>query len=250
MTEQQAKSSVVTTANGQVGYREGENNYNKYAAEIDPLGVTYGKKQNCPWCGMFVLWVFYKCFGILNALLMLCSPTPTAIPLCSSAAQYFKSAGRWTTQPSVGAVVFFYSAGAINHTGIVTAVNDKVITTVEGNSSDMVSRRMYTIGSAHIAGYGVPRWDIAEESEEVIVSPAIKTTAELPVIQRGDMGETVRAAQFLLNGRGYTCGSYGADGDFGNATRAAVLNFQRVHDLKADGIIGPQTWASLLGVER
>lgn len=242
------QKKVIETANSQVGYREGANNYNKYAAELDPLDVTYGRKQNCAWCGEFVLWVFYKCFGILDALRMLCSPVPTAIPLCSSAAQYFKNAGRWTTQPSLGAVVFFFSGGAINHTGIVTAVNGKTITTVEGNSSDMVSRRTYTIGTPYIAGYGLPRWDIADESGEIIVAPVVKTTAELPELQCGDTGETVRAAQFLLIGRGFTCGSYGADGDYGNATRAACLNFQRVHDLEADGVIGAQTWAALLGV--
>lgn len=263
MTEQQAINKVIETANGQVGYREGANNRNKYAAELDKLGVTYGAKQNQPWCAEFDLWVFYKCFGIDKALEMLCSPKPTAIPLCKSGAQYFKSAGRWSKTPSLGAIVFFYVGGGINHQGVVTAINGKGITTVEGNSSDMVSRRNYTIGSAQIAGYGRPKWSVVAKSEtsanqsDIPTSPEIPVSdsanpnnckVDLPMLQSGAVGECVRAAQLLLIGRGYTCGSYGADGEFGNATKAATVNFQRAHDLEVDGIIGSQTWAALLGL--
>ena len=262
MTEQQAITKVIETANGQVGYREGANNYNKYSAELDKLGVTYGAKQNQPWCAEFDLWVFYKCFGIDKALEMLCSPNPTAIPLCKSGAQYFKSAGRWSKTPTLGAIVFFNVSGGINHQGIVTAINGKTITTVEGNSSDMVSRRNYTIGSSQIAGFGVPKWSVVADSDnqsekptasEIPVSDSespnnCEATEKLPVLRKGDVGECVRAAQMLLNGRDCSCGVYGADGDFGNATLAAVLAFQRRNGLEADGEIGKMTWAKLLGV--
>jgi hypothetical protein len=36
------------------------------------------------------------------------------------------------------------------------------------------------------------------------------------------------------------------DGDFGQRTQAAVLNYQLSHGLKADGVVGPATWTSLL----
>lgn len=265
MTAQQAISAVMQTANEQVGTREGANNWNPYAAELDPLKVTYGNKQNMAWCGEFVLWVFYKCFGIDKALEMLCSPKPTGIPLCSSGAQYFKTAGRWATQPQVGAVIFFFVNGGINHTGIVTKVGVGAIETVEGNSSDMVARRNYAIGSSKIAGYGIPKWAVVAKNEtsanqsEIPTSPEIpvsdsanpnncEATEKLPVLRKGMTGECVRAAQMLLNGRDCSCGVYGADGDFGNATLAAVLAFQRRNSLEADGIIGAQTWAALLGV--
>lgn len=70
----------------------------------------------------------------------------------------------------------------------------------------------------------------------------------LPELRRGDKGEVVRAAQILLNGRKCSVGAYGADGDFGPATEAAALAYQRRNGLDDDGIIGPATWASLLGV--
>lgn len=40
---------------------------------------------------------------------------------------------------------------------------------------------------------------------------------------------------------GYDLGSYGADGDYGAATTAAVMKFQRDQGLEADGIWGPVT---------
>ena len=44
---------------------------------------------------------------------------------------------------------------------------------------------------------------------------------------------------------GYDLGPCGIDGDFGNATEAAVRNFQSDHRLAVDGIVGKNTWAEL-----
>ena len=54
--------------------------------------------------------------------------------------------------------------------------------------------------------------------------------------------------QTLLIGYGFTCGGCGADGSFGEATLAALRNFQKDNRLIVDGICGPKTWAKLLGV--
>lgn len=251
MTEQEAIKKVCDVAYSQVGYREGENNYNKYAKELDPLGITYGPKQNQPWCGEFKLWCFYKAFGVNAALELLCSPKPTGIPLCADGAKYFKNAGRWSSKPQRGACVFFYYDGGINHTGIVVEATSLTFTTVEGNSSDMVSRRVRTVGDPSVAGFGIPKWSVVADSvppEVPVEIPVASTTNDIPAIKRGSVGEVVRAAQILLIGRGFTCGSYGADADFGPATEMAVRNFQLAHSLGQDGVVGPQTWAALLGL--
>ena len=69
----------------------------------------------------------------------------------------------------------------------------------------------------------------------------------LPLLRRGDRGAAVRSAQLLLIARGYRCGPWGADGDFGAATLGAVYRFQQGRRLAMDGEIGPLTWAKLVG---
>lgn len=257
MTESEAIKAVCDVAYSQVGYREGENNWNKYAKELDPLNITYGPKQNQPWCGEFKFWCYCKAFGVDKALKMLCSPKPTGIPLCRTGAKYFKDAGRWSSKPQRGACVFFYYDGDINHTGIVVEATSLSFTTVEGNCSDMVCRRVYTVGDPHVAGFGIPDWSVVTGNEPVPTPdpepdpapiPVVNTTNDIPMLQKGSVGEVVRAAQFLLIGRGFTCGGCGADADFGLATEAAVKNFQRTHSLDQDGVVGPMTWAMLLGL--
>ena len=57
------------------------------------------------------------------------------------------------------------------------------------------------------------------------------------VIRQGCSGYWVTLAQGILNAS--------ADGDFGPATKAAVVAFQKRNGLDADGIVGPNTWAKL-----
>lgn len=47
----------------------------------------------------------------------------------------------------------------------------------------------------------------------------------------------------------YNCGWYGADGDYGQLTKNALVKFQKDHGLLADGVCGKLTWAALLGVK-
>jgi len=70
-------------------------------------------------------------------------------------------------------------------------------------------------------------------------------------IQRlGDRGAAVSRLQKALRGLGHPLV---ADGDFGPATRAALIRFQSAEALTPDGIAGPATWArieALSGVGR
>lgn len=68
----------------------------------------------------------------------------------------------------------------------------------------------------------------------------------LPQLSKGAEGQSVRALQLLLIGNGYTCGNYGADGDFGGATEMALRNYQGDNGLDADGICGIASWNRLL----
>ena len=64
-------------------------------------------------------------------------------------------------------------------------------------------------------------------------------------VKRGCLGGAVRRLQTWLSDLGYDIGPHGVDGDFGADTEAAVLRFQREHGLKADGIVGRETWSGL-----
>ena len=64
-------------------------------------------------------------------------------------------------------------------------------------------------------------------------------------LRKGSKGEDVRYVQKRLIELGYDLGSYGADGDFGSKTLAAVKAYQKANKLTADGIVGKKTWAAL-----
>jgi hypothetical protein len=70
-------------------------------------------------------------------------------------------------------------------------------------------------------------------------SAAAPTSTSLPTLRRGSKGPDVVILQREL--------SIAADGDFGPATERAVRAYQSAHGLSADGVVGPQTWGSLLG---
>ena len=70
----------------------------------------------------------------------------------------------------------------------------------------------------------------------------------LPVLKKGAKSETVRALQILLAGRGYNGNMGKPDGIFGPNTLGAVKSYQKAKGLEVDGIVGPKTWASLLGL--
>ena len=70
-----------------------------------------------------------------------------------------------------------------------------------------------------------------------------------PTLRKGSRGEYVTLLQTKLIQRGYSCGRYGADGAFGDATQEAVKRYQKDNGLTADGIAGPKTWAALENAE-
>ena len=71
---------------------------------------------------------------------------------------------------------------------------------------------------------------------------ASRVTAKLDVrdyLQYGDEGEAIKAMQTMLIFIGYSCGSAGADGIFGEDTENALRKFQKAAGIDADGLYGP-----------
>ncbi len=69
--------------------------------------------------------------------------------------------------------------------------------------------------------------------------------AQLPQLSRGSTGYWVTEAQLRLIAHGFPLELYGADGIFGKETQAAVIAFQTARGMKADGVIGQETWEAL-----
>ena len=67
---------------------------------------------------------------------------------------------------------------------------------------------------------------VKEESKTPEAAPAAVPYKELTV-KKGMTGKTVKALQILLIGLGYSCGSYGADGEFGSGTLSGVNKFKQ-----------------------
>ena len=255
MTENEAKQKLIRWAEAQVGTREGANNWNKYAKGMEKL---YGwDVQNQPWCDIFVDAGFVECFGLELGMAMTYPFPGCAGAACRYSAQYYKNAGRWFSAPQPGDQVFLYVDGGINHTGIVTAVEGGRVTAVEGNSSDMVARRVYAPQALNIAGYGRPNWALAADGKDAAPAPApsagtpekkanyasYEYDVKINLLRRGNSGPQVRNLQALLSAQGFDCGE--ADGEFGPKTAAALTAFQRAHGLAADGEFGGESFTAL-----
>lgn len=74
----------------------------------------------------------------------------------------------------------------------------------------------------------------------IISQPTPVATSNL--LQKGNKGDTVKVLQTKLNTFGY---GLSADGDFGQNTYNAVVDFQSKHGLTADGVVGDKTMAEL-----
>ena len=88
----------------------------------------------------------------------------------------------------------------------------------------------------------------ASSSTEKKPEPAADFTLGMRTLRRNDRGEDVLALQILLSGRGYNGEMNTPDGIYGPRTKGAVKLYQEAKGLEVDGIAGPKTWGSLLGV--
>lgn len=274
------KNKVIHIAEAEVGYREkasnagldikeanaGAGNWNKYARDLDRISGFYnGAKNGYAWCDIFVDWCFVKAYGVVNAKKLLCQPDYSAGAGCLYSAQYYKNHGRWRTIPQPGYQIFFsYRAGEVSHTGLVVAIDGSTVRTVEGNTSDGVFYRTYSMYDPRIYGYGAPDYDMNGSDEvpssdtpsgpsPVIVidkQPSIpcKVVLDLELLKPNYSGNSpaiVKIMQRQLMLHGYKLPKYGADGDFGEETKIAFGKFQEDHHLVKDYECGQNSWRAL-----
>ena len=206
-----------------------------------------------------------------------------------SAQYYKKKSQFYTQNPKPGDQIFFWNSAKndVAHTGIVYDVDRNYVYTVEGNtSSDSgvvangggVFCKKYSLSYARIYGYGRPKYDVEETSSSTSTSSSATTYKP-----------TVKEWQQAAIADGFKFPKYGADGEWGNEcinvakqatvqkratykyknltkivqkvvgvaadglcgneTRAAIINWQRVNGLEADGIVGLASWKKMLGIK-
>ncbi|MCU0544719.1 MAG: peptidoglycan-binding protein [Oscillatoriaceae cyanobacterium Prado104] len=62
------------------------------------------------------------------------------------------------------------------------------------------------------------------------------------ILKQGSRGEDVKRLQKVLIARGFCPKPFVADGIYGPTTKKAVKEFQRQANLRADGVVGRETW--------
>lgn len=134
---------LLEIARNEIGYVEGDNNYTKY-------GEWYGS-PNTEWCAMFVSWCANQA-GIATSII----PCHAS---CGAGISWFKANGVWHDaysgyNPQVGDLIYW----TYGHVGIVESVSDTQITTIEGNTTDAVRRRTYSINDSYFAGFASPQY--------------------------------------------------------------------------------------------
>ena len=148
-----SSGQIVTVALSQIGNVGGQ-----------PYWSWYGFNSRVEWCACFVSWCANEC-GYIDA---------GVIPKfagCTGGSNWFKERGLWqenSYEPRPGDLIFFDwdckgSSGpqddVPDHVGIVERVENGVVYTVEGNTSDSCRQRSYSVGHYEIWGYGCPAYN-------------------------------------------------------------------------------------------
>ena len=175
---------VLAIALAEVGYLEketnaaldhatanaGDENYTKYARDLDELYFYNGRKNGHAWCDVFVDWCFVQAFGEGGAKERTFQPRIFLFNKgagCRYSYRYYAEEGRAFEVPLVGDQIFFTGGPGVGicHTGLVYSLDENYVYTVEGNTSaeegvipngGTVAKKRYRRSDPRIAGYGRP----------------------------------------------------------------------------------------------
>ena len=193
------KQTVIDIAIGEVGYLEksrdaymrnpaviwykldgaGYDNVTKYSYRVDQLDWYSAYVQYQPWCATFVDYCFIEAYGEPAAAKMKNHGVYDSLVDC--AIDQYKAIGQWFTEPKPGDQIFFSKSNGVDpaHTGLVVAVDDDYVYTVEGNTSSEAgvvanggccAKKWYRRNYYRILGYGRPLY---EEDEDMDISKLI-----------------------------------------------------------------------------
>lgn len=242
-------NQIIKQAQAWVGKKESDGSHKEIIDVYNshkPLARGYKVKYTDSWCATFVSAVAIKC----NATDII--PTECG---CGEMIALFQKLGVWVENenrtPNAGDIIFYDwgdngvgdNKGWADHVGIVEKVAGSIITVIEGNYKDAVSRRTIGVNARNIRGYAVPKYEVEKSTNN---STSNSISVSLTQLKRGSTGKQVKTLQCILVGYGYEIGTDPIDGSFGGKTDAGVRQYQKNHNLTVDGVVGQQTWTSLL----
>lgn len=134
-------SDLVDIASKEVGYKEGAGNSTKYG--------QYTGANGAAWCQSFVSWCAHEA-SVGTDIVPKTASTDAGMAFFKNKKR-FKAKGTYT--PKRNDIVYFKTGRS--HTGIVEYVKGSTLHTIEGNSSDAVKRRTYSLSESTLTGYGV-----------------------------------------------------------------------------------------------
>lgn len=240
--------------------------YNAYCAKRGKYPRGYKVPYNVAWCDVTVSAAFIQA-GAVDLIGDIECGVEEHIAI-------FKSKGIWIEDgkitPKPGYIITYNwdqwaqpNDGYADHIGIVESVKDGKIIVIEGNYNNGVNRRSIPIGWGYIRGYAAPKYadnSLKNSLNSINNSTTQSTTQSTKVstytftpstVSNGSSGKSAMLLQTLLRGLGYL-GNDGRqldlDGQAGPNTIGALKRYQGDHGLDQDGVAGPITWKSIVGL--
>ena len=200
------------------------------------------------------------CLEFINQVLKDCGATIELTASCTQAQKIAENKNLWhrgTDGIRDGDILFFQGLDDTphdyDHVAIVEKINGDYIRTIEGNtgSNDYrlsgINNYTYHKNREFLGGY-IRTSDIVNTYNTPSTGDK-HITCEAVTLRKGSKGFLVTTLQTFLIISGCDCGIYGADGDYGDCTAAAVKKYQTLKGIDSDGIVGSQTWSKILTTE-
>lgn len=207
--------------------------------------VLSGKKSSCSGCK----YQGKRAFDCRGLTYIACKEADLKISSIGATSQY--NADDWIEKGTIDKMpantpccVFRQdpnNKNTMKHTGF--NLGDGYTVDCRGHATGTVMKPTSSYSWTH---YAIPKGafdEIDAPAHEPDPVPAASGTRA--TVKKGSKGDDVKTLQEGLLALGYSLPKYGADGDFGSETLAALQAFQTNYSLTVDGICGPATWTKL-----
>lgn len=223
-------------------------------SDLGKSRVDVGCAGDGAWCAMFVSHVL-NIAGIGEGV---------TSDSCTLMQRYMSESDKWSEPddwPIPGDIIFFdwdnkKEERPLDHVGICVGFDPHyeniIYVNGNGDSSYYVIKEEINVNAKGKDGHNlVAYWMryVGDEESEVPEYEDKEVELKIRQLRKGMTGGDVKSLQRLLFADGYSVGKSGDDGDFGNDTEKAVINYQKDHELDPDGIAGEKTLTALWNCE-